>query len=75
MTKQAQTMGPSRILLTCDSKGWVAQYYGPLAAEIVELFGTDKLPTAYSKECEGWTVLAGIRSNNPKVIVELGGAA
>jgi hypothetical protein len=66
------TSGPSRIVLSRDSRGWNARYYGPAAAHVYNLFGCDYLPTAYSAVAEPHFVLAGIRRNNPGVIVELG---
>ena len=60
----------NKILVSLTRDGWVCRFVGPHAASIVELFGTDTIPSAYTARCSGSDVLAGIRALNPGVEVE-----
>ena len=48
---------------------WLARWSGAGAAEIVELFGTDTLPTAWGPRAPAGVVLADIRRLNPAHVV------
>lgn len=48
---------------------WHATETGEREAMILELFGTNTLPTAYTDKSDADTVLAGIRRLNPGVEV------
>ena len=70
MTKQAMT---NRIELRIEGNQWVAQWIGRHAAEIVDLFGTDTVPTPYMGSAPAAVVLAQVMSLNPCVDVTLAG--
>ena len=50
------------ITLSRTSKGWMAYYHGD--AEMIALFGTDILPTAFTAQAEAEYVLAAIQHLN-----------
>jgi hypothetical protein len=43
---------------------WHAQYAGPHAVDIVDLFGTDTIPTAYRADMPPAAVLAAVRARH-----------
>lgn len=65
----------NQIKIHLGESGWLATYSGPHAARIVELFGQDTIPTAYTSRCPIGTVVSEIRNRNPGVRVShwLGG--
>lgn len=50
---------------------WYAQYRGPHANTILELFGTDTLPTAYSANTMPAEVVEAVQRSHPGVRVQL----
>jgi hypothetical protein len=60
----------NRIILTKSTQGWAAHHYGPIAAEVKNLFNTTILPTAFTNEAEAGMVKAAIEKLNPGVLVE-----
>lgn len=48
---------------------WFAKFTGPHAAEILELFGTDTIPTAFKSRTPTAIVLAEVQKLNPGVLV------
>ena len=48
---------------------WLATYSGPHAASILDLFGTDILPTAFGSDTSAAVVIDYIQSQNPNVTV------
>ncbi len=61
-----------RIVLHGSSSGWVAESFGPHADEIVALFGTNVIPTAFTSRASGQDVKEAIQKLNPGVDVVLG---
>lgn len=57
------------ILFTEHSKGWMAQYLGPHRTDIIALFGTDVLPTAFTSNALACDVIAEVSRLNPGVQV------
>jgi hypothetical protein len=53
------------ISLSIGRDSWLATYRGPHAAEIIELFGTDTIPTAFTPAAPLSTVRDFIRSKHP----------
>lgn len=51
-----------QITLSRTDKGWMAYYHGD--AEMLTLFGTDILPTAFTAQADAETVLAAIQHLN-----------
>lgn len=52
-----------------DLDGWMATYQGPHAQEIIDLFGTHQLPTAYTDAMGAREVQAKVEALNPGVFV------
>jgi len=61
----------NRIKLWSDGVDWRATFIGPWAREVVEMWGTDTLPTPYKATAPAARVLALVRSRNPLVPVDL----
>lgn len=49
-----------------DSNVWLARHSSPT---VLDLFGTDTLPTAWHRDCPPATVLASIQTLNPNAAV------
>ena len=64
-------MADNQILLYRNPQGWMAWHKGPHAKEIVDLFGTDTLPTAWTDKADGETVRREIAERNPGVSVKV----
>ena len=62
--------GRERIVLYRDCQGWKAIFSDPT---IKELFGTDTIPTAFTKNTSKSKVLAEIQKMNPNDVVEAWG--
>ena len=60
------------IVLRSSRDGWMAEFYGPHADEVVRLFGTNVLPTAFTSQAEHSVVKAEIDRLNPGIEVVLG---
>lgn len=50
---------------------WMANYSGPCMVEIMGLFGTNMLPTAFTEKTPAETVRQSIAALNPGVIVRV----
>lgn len=59
----------NKIVLHRTVTGWTAQYVGPHRAEIVGLFGSDILPTAFTANAGMSEVIAEVSRLNPGVLV------
>jgi hypothetical protein len=59
----------NRILIHLGASGWLATYQGPHARQIIELFDTATIPTAYTSRAPLGTVLREIQNLNPGVRV------
>ncbi len=62
-------MDTIRLRWTVD--GWVAEWLGPHAYEVMQLFGTNTLTTGFTAGAEASMVLAEISKLNPDVLVVL----
>ena len=60
-------MGTIKLYRSAD--GWMAVFSDP---QVVALFGSDTLPTAYTAKAAAEAVLAGVRRLNPGVAVSIG---
>ena len=58
--------GPGMII-SCTQQGWMAKHVN--MPEIVDLFGTDTLPTAFTAAAPAKLVLAELEKRNPGVLV------
>jgi hypothetical protein len=61
----------NKILLIRTKQAWMAKHTGPHANEIIRLFNTSVIPTAFTAEANPTMVLAEIKRLNPKVTVEV----
>jgi hypothetical protein len=59
----------NEILLHLGQQGWLATYRGPHTAEIIELFASDTIPTAFTAHAALADVIAEISARNPGVVV------
>ena len=59
------------IILHCINNTWLAQHTEEDRQKIVELFGTNTIPTAFTAQAPAAMVLAQIRQLNPGKTVEL----
>lgn len=57
------------ILLFKKDGMWCAKHIGPHSHEIVKLFGTDTVATAFTSQIEGETVRNKIKDLNPNKLV------
>ena len=57
--------------ITITKRGdlWIAQYSGEHAATLVELFGADTVPTAYTSATPCAVVVAEVQRRNPDCYV------
>ena len=62
-------MAQNEILIHLGEQGWLATFAGPQAPEIIDLFGTDTLPTPYTASTALATVIAEIQAKNPDAVV------
>lgn len=67
----AKTGTANSIQLFQEGGAWVAKYVGPHKKQIVDLFGTDTLPTPFTVGAESGRVLSEIQRLNPKVPVRV----
>lgn len=44
---------------------WMAKHSGPHTSELIELFGSDRLPTAFESATPKEKVVAALRKRNP----------
>lgn len=58
-----------QIILQRGPEVYTATYTGDHRAEIVRLFGTDTLPTAYAANADAASVAEAIRRENPGCLV------
>jgi len=49
--------------------GWMARYSGPCREDIVYLFETDTLPTAYTKDIDLNTLVRTVKQGHPGYVV------
>jgi len=61
------------ITLLRTPTGWCAKFTGPAAAEIMRLFHTDTLPTAFSGKAKAADVEREMRKGWPLCHVTIGG--
>ncbi len=64
-------MAANRIILTLGIGGWLARYEGPHREDVVRLFETDVLPTAFTYEAQASLVREEIAKLNPGAVVEI----
>lgn len=57
------------IQLALTSKGWMAKFEGPHAAEIVRLFGSNIIPTAFGSAAPLAMVMREVQARNPQAVV------
>lgn len=57
------------IFLTRTRDGYSARFVGKLRQQMIDLFGTDTIPTAYAFSADPDTVLKAIRKSYPECIV------
>lgn len=60
----------NRIVLFRASQGWMAQYVGPHRAQVMSLFETDTVPTAFTSQARKDVVLREISRLNPTVTIQ-----
>ena len=51
---------------------WQAKFAGPHARQVIDLFGTDTLPTPFGQRYPAAKVLAHIKERNPQCTVTFG---
>ena len=59
----------NKIELYVSAGTWMAAHFGPMAAQVVDLFGTNVLPTPYTAKADGEYVRGQIAGRNPEVTV------
>jgi hypothetical protein len=59
----------NRILIHLGESGWLATYQGAHTRNVIELFGTATIPTAYTSRAPIGLVIAELRNKNPGVDV------
>lgn len=59
----------NRISLELVAGVWMAEYFGPHRAGVVELFETDTIPTPFGADADRDAMLRTIRGRNPGVDV------
>lgn len=64
-------MNTNTIYLFRQHGVWYAQYHGPHTNTVIELFGTDVLPTAYSASTTPAEVVEAVQRTHPGVRVQL----
>jgi len=62
-------MNTNAIELVRGATGWYATYSGPHAADVLALFGTRLLPTAFGPDAPIDAVLTRITALNPGTVV------
>jgi hypothetical protein len=62
---------PNCIRISRGEKLWNATFIGPHAAEVVALFGSDTIPTAYGVIVDGELVAQKIGDLNPECYIEI----
>jgi hypothetical protein len=65
-------MDTNRIILTKSTQSWIATFKGPHSQDIIRLFKTESIPTAFTPQADSAMVLAEIKRSNPGIIVTLG---
>jgi len=71
--KQGGEEMEKRITLHRGLQFWMVTFHAD--AEVMELFGTDTLPTSYTAETPALTVLNAIRALNPGYSIHFGNNA
>ena len=71
--KQGGEEMEKRITLHRGLQFWMVTFHAD--AEVMELFGTDTLPTSYTAEAPALTVLNAIRALNPGYSIHFGNNA
>ena len=71
--KQGGVKMEKRITLHRGLQFWMVTFHAD--AEVMELFGTDTLPTSYTAETPALTVLNAIRALNPGYSIHFGNNA
>jgi hypothetical protein len=59
-----ETMNAKTIELSKDSGAWMADFLGDM--DVLGLFGTTRIPTAYTDRANADAVLADIKRRNPQ---------
>lgn len=57
------------IIITKRGDAWIARFTGEHAATIIELFGSDTVPTPYTLATPCAAVVAEIKARNPECYV------
>lgn len=60
-----------RLVITRSDSGWAVRHEGEGASEIIDLFGTDTLPTPFTPNARADDVLAEVARLNPGAAVVL----
>lgn len=71
--KEIVPVSGDRIILTVEDGWWMATFAGPQQAQVTELFGTSKLPTAFRDSMDQREVVANIVEKNPGMDVVVNG--
>ncbi|MGC4052895.1 MAG: hypothetical protein QM757_26505 [Paludibaculum sp.] len=61
----------NRISLIKRDGMWACQFFGPMSALVVRLFGENIVPTPFTDTVDQREVLACIQERNPGVLVEV----
>jgi len=69
--KGDKDMDSNRILVSRTSRGYFAQFVGPHAQDIRDLFDTDTLPCPFGPKANVVDVVAAIRAGNEDRDVEI----
>jgi hypothetical protein len=64
-------MDTNRIILSKSAQSWIATFEGPHSQDIIRLFKTQSIPTAFTLQADANTVLAEIKRSNPGIEVVL----
>jgi len=59
----------NEITLFQSGDGWLARYSGPCREEIVRLFETDTIPTAYTRDIDLNVLVRTIKAGHPGYVV------
>lgn len=61
----------NRIYLSLNGSDdvWMARFAGPMRSQILEAFGTDTLPTAFSSQADPEAVERVIQGQNPDALI------
>lgn len=59
----------SHIQLFKSNGQWIADHAGPIATQVIELFGTSQIPTAFTDKTPESVVVDVIKTGNPDCTV------